>query len=93
MEIFNNLNFNCLFITYSIISKKNSFDKKMGKETLDYAELSFAEQSYEKLRQLFQKVGQDPYIGEAVSQEEHMTQAALLAKNEGYDDSTIAGAL
>lgn len=42
---------------------------------------------------LFEKFGNHDYIGENVSQVEHMTQCALLAELEGYDEDVILGAL
>ena len=48
---------------------------------------------FTKIRDLFQKYGQDPYIGEPVSQEEHMCQAAWIAKQAGYDSEIVAGCL
>ena len=42
---------------------------------------------------LFEKFGNHDYIGENVSQIEHMTQCALLAEHEGYDEEVILGAL
>lgn len=41
---------------------------------------------------LYEKYGDDDYIGEPVSQLEHMSQAAELAENEGYDDEVILAA-
>lgn len=41
---------------------------------------------------LYEKHGDDDYIGEPVSQLEHMSQAALLAEEEGYDDEVILAA-
>jgi len=41
---------------------------------------------------LYEKHGDDDYIGEPVSQLEHMSQAALLAGEEGYDDEVILAA-
>ncbi len=40
----------------------------------------------------YHKFGDDDYIGEPVSQLEHMSQAAQLAKAEGYDDEVILAA-
>ncbi len=41
---------------------------------------------------LYQKWGADDYIGEPVSQLEHMCQAAQLAEEEGYNDEVILAA-
>ncbi len=41
---------------------------------------------------LYEKYGQADYIGEPVSQIEHMAQAAQLAEEEGYDDEVILAA-
>jgi phosphonate degradation associated HDIG domain protein len=41
---------------------------------------------------LYEKFGAEDYIGEPVSQIEHMCQAAQLAEAEGYDDEIILGA-
>jgi len=41
---------------------------------------------------LYEKFGDEDYIGEPVSQLEHMSQAAVLAEREGYDDEVILAA-
>src|ERR1700755_3420493 len=41
---------------------------------------------------LYLKHGDEDYIGEPVSQLEHMSQAAMLAEEEGYDDEVILAA-
>jgi phosphonate degradation associated HDIG domain protein len=41
---------------------------------------------------LYEKYGNEDYIGEPVSQLEHMSQAAALAEQEGYDDEVILAA-
>ncbi len=41
---------------------------------------------------LYEKYGQADYIGEPVSQIEHMSQAAKLAMDEGYDDQVTLAA-
>jgi len=41
---------------------------------------------------LYEKYGDEDYIGEPVSQLEHMSQAATLAEDEGYDDGVILAA-
>ncbi len=41
---------------------------------------------------LYERFGDEDYIGEPVSQLEHMSQAAALAKEEGYDDEVILAA-
>ena len=41
---------------------------------------------------LYEKYGDEDYIGEPVSQLEHMSQAAALAEEEGFDDEVILAA-
>jgi len=41
---------------------------------------------------LYKHFGKSDYIGEKVSQIQHMTQCAMLAENEGYDDEVILAA-
>lgn len=41
---------------------------------------------------LYEKLGDEDYIGEPVSQLEHMSQAAALAQQEGYDDEVVLAA-
>jgi phosphonate degradation associated HDIG domain protein len=41
---------------------------------------------------LYEQHGNDDYIGEPVSQLEHMAQSAALAKKDGYDDEVILAA-
>lgn len=41
---------------------------------------------------LYELHGDEDYIGEPVSQLEHMSQAAALAQQEGYDDEVILAA-
>jgi 2-amino-1-hydroxyethylphosphonate dioxygenase (glycine-forming) len=41
---------------------------------------------------LYERYGQADYIGEPVSQIEHMSQAAQLAINGGYDDEVVLAA-
>lgn len=41
---------------------------------------------------LYARFGQEDYIGEPVSQLEHMSQAAQLARKEGYDDEVVLAA-
>lgn len=41
---------------------------------------------------LYEKYGDSDYIGEPVSQLEHMSQAAALAEEEGYDEEVILAA-
>jgi phosphonate degradation associated HDIG domain protein len=45
-----------------------------------------------KIFSLYEKYGDEDYIGEPVSQLEHMSQAAALAQAEGYDDEVILAA-
>lgn len=63
----------------------------MKKDPIDYS--LQADDAFQKIRQLFQAYGQEPYIGEAVSQEEHMCQAAWIAKSEGHDYEIVIGCL
>ena len=46
----------------------------------------------EEVFSLYQRFGDEDYIGEPVSQLEHMSQAAALAEQEGYDDEVILAA-
>lgn len=41
---------------------------------------------------LYEKHGSEDYIGEPVSQLEHMSQAAALAKREGFEDEVVLAA-
>lgn len=41
---------------------------------------------------LYEKYGQADYIGEPVSQIEHMCQSAMLAEEEGYDEEVVLAA-
>lgn len=41
---------------------------------------------------LYSQFGDDDYIGEPVSQLEHMTQSAMLAEQEGYNEEVILAA-
>lgn len=41
---------------------------------------------------LYEKYGDEDYIGEPVSQLEHMSQAASFAEQEGYDDEVVLAA-
>lgn len=41
---------------------------------------------------LYEKFGDEDYIGEPVSQLEHMSQAAALAQAEGHDDEVVLAA-
>lgn len=45
-----------------------------------------------RLFALYQKHGDEDYLGEPVSQLEHMRQAAGLAEAEGYDDEVVLAA-
>ena len=42
--------------------------------------------------ELYEKFGNADYIGEPVSQIEHMSQSAQLAMNEGFDDEVVLAA-
>ncbi|MBB6328968.1 phosphonate degradation associated HDIG domain protein [Algoriphagus iocasae] len=57
----------------------------------DNIKLSKAER-IELVFDLYRKFGQEDYIGEPVSQIEHMSQAAQIAEQEGYEDEVILAA-
>jgi phosphonate degradation associated HDIG domain protein len=46
----------------------------------------------EEIINLYKNFGQADYIGEQVSQIQHMTQCAMLAENQGYDEEVILAA-
>lgn len=50
------------------------------------------EQTVNEIFELYQKYGDEDYIGEPVSQVEHMCQAARLAEAEGYSEEIILAA-
>jgi len=50
------------------------------------------ERIVEEIFGLYERHGNEDYIGEPVSQIEHMSQAAALATQEGYDDEVILAA-
>jgi len=50
------------------------------------------EESVSEIFELYQKYGDEDYIGEPVSQVEHMCQAAQLAEEEGYPEEIILAA-
>lgn len=54
--------------------------------------MTHAQQVVEQVFGLYQQYGADDYIGEPVSQIEHMSQAAQLALNEGCDDEVVLAA-
>ncbi len=51
-----------------------------------------AEQRVEAVFELYRQHGDSDYIGEPVSQIEHMSQAAQLAMAEGFDDEVVLAA-
>lgn len=51
-----------------------------------------AQSGVDEVFSLYEQYGSDDYIGEPVSQIEHMCQAAQLAEAEGYDDEVILAA-
>lgn len=51
-----------------------------------------AEQVVETVFALYQQHGDEDYIGEPISQLEHMSQAAQLALDEGFDDEVVLAA-
>ena len=54
--------------------------------------MTHAQQVVEDIFGLYQQYGTDDYIGEPVSQIEHMSQAAELAMAEGCDDEVVLAA-
>lgn len=54
--------------------------------------MNSARQTVEEIFSLYEKYGHADYIGEPVSQIEHMSQAAQLAIMEGYDDEVVLAA-
>lgn len=52
-----------------------------------------AERAAEEIIVLYHQFGNEDYIGEPVSQIEHMCQCAQLAEDEGYDEEVILAAL
>jgi 2-amino-1-hydroxyethylphosphonate dioxygenase (glycine-forming) len=50
------------------------------------------DQAVNEIFDLYQKYGDDDYIGEPVSQVEHMCQAAQLAESQGYTEDVILAA-
>ncbi|MDR2306257.1 MAG: HD domain-containing protein [Paucimonas sp.] len=50
------------------------------------------EQRIEQIFALYERHGSADYIGEAITQREHMSQAAQLAMAEGFDDEVILAA-
>ena len=51
-----------------------------------------AERAVEEIFSLFDKFGQENYIGEEVTQLQHAQQAADWATREGFQESVILGA-
>lgn len=51
-----------------------------------------AQQTATEIMSLYRHYGDEDYIGEPVSQLEHMCQCAQLAEAEGYDDEVILAA-
>lgn len=52
-----------------------------------------AAQITKKIFDLYRKHGDNDYIGEPVSQTEHMIQCAMLAEKENFSNGVILGAL
>jgi len=77
-----NLAFNNLLILNSFISAKN----------IKMESAAHLEKVVDNIFSLYKKFGDEDYIGEPVSQLEHMSQAAKLASEEGYDDEVILAA-
>ncbi|HTD94752.1 MAG TPA: HDIG domain-containing protein [Chitinophagaceae bacterium] len=55
-------------------------------------EQASTELAVEEILSLYRSYGGDDYIGEPVSQLEHMCQAAMLAEKAGYDEEVILAA-
>jgi 2-amino-1-hydroxyethylphosphonate dioxygenase (glycine-forming) len=55
-------------------------------------EKQLANKRAEEIFELYEKFGNQDYIGEPVSQLEHMCQAAQLAESEGYDNEVVLAA-
>lgn len=55
-------------------------------------EFEKANATVEEVFSLYERFGKEDYIGEPVSQIEHMCQAAQLAEEEGYDAEVILAA-
>ena len=55
-------------------------------------ELEKANETVSEIFSLYEKFGKQDYIGEPVSQIEHMCQAATLAGEAGYDDEVVLAA-
>lgn len=51
-----------------------------------------AQQTVDEIFALYEEYGADDYIGEPVSQLEHMCQAAQLAQSDGHDDEVVLAA-
>jgi 2-amino-1-hydroxyethylphosphonate dioxygenase (glycine-forming) len=51
-----------------------------------------AESTIKEIFGLYEKYGNEDYIGEPVSQVEHMSQSAQLAMDSGYDDEVVLAA-
>ncbi|XP_071962359.1 2-amino-1-hydroxyethylphosphonate dioxygenase (glycine-forming)-like [Antedon mediterranea] len=47
----------------------------------------------QRIFELYENYGDSEYIGEAVSQKQHMIQCAMLAEKEGYPKQIVLGAL
>lgn len=54
--------------------------------------MNSAEQRADYILSLYKQFGDEDYIGEPVSQLEHMCQCAIIAENEGYPDDVILAA-
>ncbi|QXI38260.1 phosphonate degradation HD-domain oxygenase [Pseudomonas xantholysinigenes] len=54
--------------------------------------MTTSDQTIEQIFTLYQRHGSADYIGEAITQLEHMSQAAQLAMAEGYDDEVVLAA-
>jgi putative nucleotidyltransferase with HDIG domain len=54
--------------------------------------MSNIDQVVDEVFALYDQYGSEDYIGEPVSQLEHMSQSAQLAMNEGFDDDVVLAA-
>lgn len=70
-----------------VVQKADNFYAKMSTMTE-----AAAGEITKEVFDLFREYGNRDYIGEPVSQQEHMTQCAMLAEKEGYAIEVILGA-
>ena len=83
---------------YGYVVPLNKINPIMGYEKNEaiakilYAHEPETSKMTEEIFELYEKHGGDDYIGEPVSQIEHMSQAAALATAQGHDEETILAA-